>query len=215
MKKIKKGVKVYVEGGGSGANSASLQSELRRGFAEFFAKTDLGSTRRPSVVACGGREQAFDSFRTAIEQGEQALLLVDSETALNPSHQSPQDENWKPWAHLKAQAGWGKPAKATDDDCHLMVQCMENWFLADKASVAAFFGQGFKEAALPSASLETVSKETVYVALQTATQSCKTKGVYGKGAHSFKLLRSINPAHVEAESPWAKRFLDELRKRMP
>jgi hypothetical protein len=85
VKRIKKDVKVFVEGGASGANSASLQAELRHGFAEFFAKTNLGTTRRPRVVACGGREQAFDSFRTAIEQGEQALLLVDSETAMNPS----------------------------------------------------------------------------------------------------------------------------------
>lgn len=215
VKKIKTDLKVFVEGGGSGANSDSLQSELRRGFAEFFAKTDLGTTRRPRVVACGGREQAFDSFRTAIEQGEEALLLVDSETSVNSTHQSPPEKPWKPWAHLKVQAGWEKPKRAKDDDCHLMVECMENWFLADKENVEAFFGSGFKKAALPASAIETVSKATVYAALQTATQDCKTKAAYRKGAHSFKLLQLIDPTKVEAASPWAKRFLDELRKRKP
>ena len=92
---------------------------------------------------------------------------------------------------------------------------MENWFLADKACVQAFFGQGFNIAALPVASVETVPKVTVYAALQTATKACKTKAPYGKGAHSFKLLKAISPVKVEATSPWAKRFLDELRKRKP
>lgn len=213
--RIKNDVYVYAEGGGSGAHSADLQAEFRQAFAEFLSKTDLGTTRRPRVVPCGGREQAFDSFRTAIAQGQNALLLVDSETPINPLHQPPAPALWKPWAHLQAQATWIAPVGANDDDCHLMVQCMENWFLADKTSVQTFFGQGFNAAALPASSVETVPKTTVYSALQTATQTCKTKTTYGKGAHSFKLLRAISPDKVEAASPWAKRFLDELRRRKP
>ncbi len=213
--RIKNDVYVYAEGGGSGAHSADLQAEFRQAFAEFLSKTNLGITRRPRVVPCGGREQAFDSFRTAIAQGQNALLLVDSETPINPLHHPPAPRACKPWAHLHAQASWDTPPNASDDDCHLMVECMENWFLADKASVQAFFGQGFNLAALPIASVETVSKNTVYSALETATQACKTKAPYGKGAHSFKLLRVIYPDKVEAASPWAKRFLDELRKRKP
>ncbi|MBI2751097.1 MAG: DUF4276 family protein [Burkholderiales bacterium] len=206
---------VYAEGGGSGAHSAPLQAEFRQAFADFLSKTDLGTKRRPRVVPCGGREQAFDSFRTAIAQGQNALLLVDSETPINPLRQPPAPGQWKPWAHLLAQASWETPEGAEDDDCHLMVQCMENWFLADKANLQAFFGQGFTTAALPVASVEAVEKSAVYAALQTATQKCKTKAPYGKGAHSFKLLRAISPEKVEAASPWAKRFFDELRKRKP
>lgn len=213
--RIKNDVYVYAEGGGSGAHSADLQAEFRQAFAEFLSKTDLGTTRRPRVVPCGGREQAFDSFRTAIAQGQNALLLIDSETPVNPPHQPSAPGPYKPWAHLQTQASWDTPPGASDDDCHLMVQCMENWFLADKASVQAFFGQGFNLAALPTASVETVPKNTLYAALQTATQACKSKAPYGKGAHSFKLLRAISPDKVEAASPWAKRFLDELRKRKP
>lgn len=215
MVRIKNDLYVYAEGGGSGAHSGGLQTEFRQAFADFLSKTDLGTTRRPHVVPCGGREQAFDSFCTAIAQGQNALLLVDSETPINPLHQPPAPTPWKPWAHLQVQASWVVPQGASNDDCHLMVQCMENWFLADKASVQVFFGQGFNAAAMPTASVETVQKNTVYAALQTATQACKTKAPYGKGAHSFKLLRAISPDKVEAASPWAKRFLDELRKRKP
>ena len=213
--KIKNDVFVYVEGGGSGARSASLEAEFRQAFAEFFSKTNLGNTRRPRVVSCGGREQTFDSFCTAIQQGRNALLLVDSEAALDAAHEAMPIAQWKPWAHLQGQAGWDAPGQAKEEDCHLMVQCMENWFLADKASIKNFFGHGFNDAALPNGPLESISKATVYTALQKATQQCKTKAPYGKGAHSFKLLQSLDPAKVEAASPWAKRFLDELRKRKP
>ena len=213
--RIKNDVYVYAEGGGSGAHSAELQAEFRQAFAEFFSKTDLGKTRRPRVVPCGGREQAFQSFCTAIAQGQNALLLVDSETPVNSLHQPPLPGIWRPWAHLQTQATWATPSGASDDDCHLMVECMENWFLADWTSVHAFFGQDFNVAALPSGPIETIAKNTAYAGLQAATKKCKTKAPYGKGAHSFKVLSAISPAKVEAASPWAKRFLDELRKRKP
>jgi hypothetical protein len=45
-------------------------------------------------------------------------------------------------------------------------------------------------------------------------QNCKTKAEYGKGEHAFKLLASIDPAKVMAASPWARRFVDELKKKM-
>lgn len=92
--RIKNDVYVYAEGGGSGAHSADLQAEFRQAFSEFFSKTDLGKTRRPRVVPCGGREQAFQSFCTAIAQGQNALLLVDSETPIDPQHQSPTSSKW-------------------------------------------------------------------------------------------------------------------------
>lgn len=213
--KIKNDVYVYAEGGGSGAHSADLQAEFRQAFAEFLSKTDLGITRRPRVVPCGGREQAFDSFCTAIAQGQNALLLVDSETPIDPLHQPQAPTPLRPWAHLKKQASWVAPAGSSDDDCHLMVECMENWFLADWASVQGFFGHDFNASALPNGSVEAIAKRRTYAALEIATKQCKSKAPYGKGAHSFKILRFISPTKVEAASPWAKRFLDELRKRKP
>ena len=97
-----------------------------------------------------------------------------------------------------------------------MVKIMESWFLADRDALKAFFGQGFKENALPASdnAIEGIAKQQVYRSLEQATSNCKTKAVYGKGEHSFKLLTKIDPAKVIQASPWAKRFVDELRKKM-
>lgn len=212
--RIKDDVFVYAEGGGSGADSAALQAEFRQAFADFFSKTVLGKTRRPRVVSCGGREQAFDAFKTARAQGKNALLLVDSEDPVSAAHQPPPPGNWQPWAHLKQQANWNQTPGSSDDDCHMMVQCMESWFLADAAALSEFFGNGFNNAVLPAnQNIEQLLKPDVYQALEQATKSCKTKVGYSKGAHSFKLLSKIDPEKVMAASPWAKRFIDELAKR--
>jgi hypothetical protein len=206
-------VKLFVEGGG---NRKALESECRAGFTVFITRS--GIKKRPRVVACGSRENAYDSFCTAIQNGEDAFLLIDGEDAVDAQHQQRQPDTWQPWAHLKARPGngWDKPQHSVDTDCHLMVQIMESWFLADRDVLKTFFGQGFRENALPAANntIEGIAKQQVYDALAQATSNCKTKTAYGKGEHSFKLLTKIDPAKVTQASPWAKRFVDELRKKM-
>lgn len=204
-------VKLYVEGGG---DTAALKTACREGFTEFITKA--GIKKRPRVVACGGRRDAYESFCTAIAQGEEAVLLVDSEIAVSAAHQAGNLDQWLPWAHLLQRDNWSKPNGSKDIDCHMMVQVMESWFLADRGTLQAFFDPGFNANALPAAanSVEGVAKAAVYSALQQATKSCKTKAPYGKGEHSFKLLAKIDPAKVAAASPWAKRFVDELKKKM-
>ena len=154
-------------------------------------------------------------FCTAITQGKNALLLVDSEDSIHPAHQPPPAGNCKPWSHLLIRDGWAQPANTVDADCHLMVPCMESWFLADWPAVGQFFGQGFNAAPLPVGPIEAVTKPDVYNALKLASQGCKTKAAYGKGSHSFKLLSLISPVVVMAASPWARRFIEELGKRKP
>lgn len=206
-------MKLYVEGGG---DSSSLRTACRKGFSEFLRKAGLGGSM-PRIIACGGRQNAYDSFCRAVEAGEEALLLVDSESPVADMYQSGETKQWKPWSHLSDRQGdrWDKPAKADDKDCHFMVQCMEAWFLADRATLRKFFGQGFNENALPAAEnpIESMPKEHLYAALAEATRSCKTKKVYAKGEHSFKLLTLISPLSVTAASPWARRFIDAIRAR--
>ena len=192
--------KLYVEGGG---DSASLLSRCREGFRGLLEKTACRG-RMPRIVACGSRSAAYDHFRTACAQGEPCLLLVDSEDLVTQGSS---------WEHLRLRNGdgWEKPAQAREEDCHLMVVCMESWFLADKNVLRQFFGQGFNESALPTnPQLEKLTKAELFHGLQQATRSCKTKAPYGKGEHSFQLLKQLSPEKVAAASPWAKRFLDRI-----
>jgi len=204
-------VTVYVEGGGTG----NLRNECRKGFCDFLKRAGFKG-RMPKFFPSGGRGSVYKDYRDAIKNNEEAMLLVDSENAISPEYQKGESDTWKPWAHLKTnkQDLWEKPKGAKDTDCHLIVQAMESWFLADRDAIKAFFGQGFNENALPSAPVEEVTKDTLYNALKQATRACKTKAAYGKSEHSFKLLAAINPEKVTHASPWAKRFVDSLHNKM-
>ena len=163
----------------------------------------------PRIVACGGRRQAYEDFCTALAQGRRAILLVDSEDPVMVQ---------SPWLHLRQRKGdeWPMPDGSTDDDCHLMVQCMESWLLADRETLRAYFGQGYNGRALPQPEnpIESVSRESAYQALVDATKKCKSKSPYTKGGHSFELLSRIDPRKVVSESPWAFRLVESLKKRM-
>lgn len=208
-------MKLYVEGGG---DSAALKTACRAGFSEFLSKAGLKG-KMPRIVACGSRQNAYDSFCTAINSGEDALLLVDSEAPVPAECQQGDDpKSWHPWQHLKNRPGdqWDKPESANDADCHLMVQCMEAWFLADRTNLQDFFGHGFNANALPPEGnkVESVAKEQIYQDLSAASRNCKTKAKYGKGEHSFKLLSLVLPDRVTAASPWAKRFIEITKEKM-
>lgn len=206
-------VKLYVEGGGT---TNALRAACRQGFTSFL--DNAGLSKKPRVVACGGRKEAYDDYCTAVKNGEDAVLLVDSETPVLPKYQEGVSGDWKPWQHLKNRVGdgWDKPPLAADVDCHLMTQCMENWFLADRIVLKKFFGQGFKEGHLPpvTSPVEAIDKSVVYDGLAKATKDCKTKSPYGKAEHSFKLLAQIDPAKVAEASPWGRRFIELLKVKM-
>lgn len=195
-------VKVYVEGGG---DNRSLRAQCREGFRDFFCKAGLEG-RMPRIVASGRRMKAFEDFRNALQQAgaeDFIVLLVDSEDSVGVEEGS--------WAHLKRRDNWDRPVAATDENAHLMVQCMESWFLADKDKLATFFGDGFHRKALPARpEVEDISKKNVRDSLEAASRHCGKKGKYDKGQHSFKILARLNPAKVTASSPHVKRLLETL-----
>ena len=109
---------------------------------------------------------------------------------------------------------WTKPIDALDGDCHLMVQLMEAWFLADVAALNAYYGSGFNDNALPGRTdIEKISKDTVLSSLHESTRHT-TKGSYSKGNHAFGILAIIDPYKVMNKSPWAKRFVTLLTEKM-
>lgn len=218
-----KTVKLFVEGGG---DSKSLRTECRAAFSSFLQKSGL-SGHMPRIVASGSRNAAYSDFCTALKNGEDAALLVDSETEVanindGSNYNTTDPKTWKPWNHLvhrRGQTGeladhWEKPLGASDDDCHLMVQSMESWFLADVASLKEFYGREYNVNRLPNRlDIENVQKETVLAALRAAAKDTQ-KGSYDKGAHSFKILAVIDPNKVMHQSPWAKRFISLLSEKM-
>ena len=196
--------KVYVEGGG---NTKTTRTACRKGFSEFFGRAGL----RPRMMPCGGRGEAYDDFRDALRaahDGEFVILLVGSE--------EPVAEGSDPWTHLGNRAAdrWSRPREAGDDSAQLMVQCMEAWFLADKDSLARFFGAGFNRSALPARQdVENVPKDDIEAGLKMATRRCGKKLTYHKGRHSFAILAELDPGKVTAASPHAKRLVDAIRGR--
>lgn len=205
-------VNLYVEGGG---DSADLKAACREGFKTFI--TRAGIANRPRVVACGSRGNAFESFCIAVRLGQPAMLLVDSEEQVAAEHARGDADRWQPWRHLKQRNGdhWEKPDGGNDQDCHLMVQCMESWFIADREALERFFGDKFNATKLPrSPKVEAVPKQQIYTSLQRATRECGGGGGYHKGRHSFKLLACIDPGKVTSASDWAGRFVNILKARM-
>ncbi len=207
-------VTLYVEGGG---DAKSLRTACRQGFSTFLAKAGV-MTAELRIVACGGRASAYKDFRKAIAAGNPAMLLVDSEEPVSQAYQQGEPEGWLPWQHLAQRVGdrWQKPDDARELHCHLMVQCMESWLVADRDTLERFFGPSFKGNQLPDANvpIESVIKTKLYDGLKSATQSRKIRAPYGKGRHSFRILAQINPEKVQAASPWARRFVDEMKRRM-
>ena len=196
-------IKVYVEGGG---NVRELRSKCRKGFSSFFDKANLAG-RMPQVIACGGRQRTCEKFAAALRSASDQVfvaLLVDSE--------GPVAEGAGPWRHLQTRDNWDRPDGATEDDAHLMVQCMEAWFLADKDCLAAFFGRGSNRNALShNPDIEQVAKTDVLDGLKGAARRCRSKGEYGKGRHSFEILSEIDPEKVLAASLHAMRLVHTLR----
>ena len=193
-------VRIYVEGGFQG----STKSDCRAAFRRFFEKAIL--PRSFCVIASGSRNDAFEDFREALKHhpGDYIILLVDSEGPVTVA----------PWQHLKNRTGdnWGRPAKASDDQAHLMVQVMESWFLADKHVLTDYYGQGFLPSSLPGqANIELIPKQDIFNSLKDASRKTR-KGEYHKTRHGFDILASIDPVRVRAASYHMNRLLAVLER---
>ena len=194
-------VKVYVEGG---RGRRELSARCREGFRTFFCKAGLAE-RMPKIVAGGARSQTYEKFRIEVDsagENDFVVLLVDSEKPVADGDSS--------WTHLKRYDNWDGPADELDKNAHLMVQCMEAWFLADRDALASYFGNCFNQCSLPRREdIENVPKSDVEQGLKKATWQCKKKR-YDKGSHSFGILAKLSPEKVAAASPYARRLIDTL-----
>jgi hypothetical protein len=197
-------VTIYVEGGG---DSKELHVRCRQGFRKLIEK--CGFTRpMPGIVACGGRNAAFDDFKTAMNSKlptDYPMLLVDSE--------DPIAGNTDLWNHLRTRDGWIPPNGVSDDQAQLMVTCMETWLMADRATLREVFGASLQDSALlPEASLEQYGCHQIQEALEHATRNCGEKRAYKKGKRSFQVLEAVNPNTLKQRLPYFRRFIETLER---
>lgn len=197
-------VRIYAEGGGErGQQKKGLDIKARQAFSKFFINAKIPGGRF-SVTSCGSRNQAYKCFCNAIQDGKSdiPLLLVDSEADVQT--------NFGPWAHLYVRDKWKCPDGAKDMHAHLMVQCMENWFLADRKKVEDYYRDGFQASALPvTLPVENAMKADVLSGLSRASKNTK-KGPYSKGDHSFSILETLDPQKVAQASYWACWLLETM-----
>jgi hypothetical protein len=191
---------VYFEGGGQGKDS---QRELRKGMAHFLnqSRGEYGEWRI-KCVACGSRKSAYDDFVKALNDTKNIaykILLVDSETPVNKT----------PWEHLAENEGWTNP-NCPDDQCHLMVQIMESWIIADPSALRMYYGPRFILKEIPvNDNIEILDKSTVYDALKRATRRTEKKG-YHKIRHASELLKQMDPTKVRIKAEHCDRLFKIL-----
>jgi len=200
------GIRIYVEGGGDRAHG---KRDLRSGFGEFLKllrQQARDKKLRWDVIACGGRDSAFDDFKMALRSHPDSfnVLLVDSESPVTQT----------PWCHLHIRDGWDRPSTVDDDHCHLMIQITEAWFLADVDALVRFYGSGFEPNRLPrNPDIEAVPKADVLDGLTRASEDT-VKGRYHKIRHGTKLLKLIDVDKVRKKAESCDRLFTVLGARI-
>jgi hypothetical protein len=197
--------KIYIEGGG---DSKDLHRRCREGFRGLLLERCGFAGRMPRLVACGGRGQTFDDFKTAHgKAGKEVFvaMLVDSE--------EPVADGERPWEHLREFDGWDRPAGAQDDQALLMVTCMESWIAADRDALRAHYGANLQVTALPDLTdMESRPRGSLQDALSDATRTCPNR--YAKGRRSFEVLGKLDPATLRPHLPSFRRLERILNDRL-
>lgn len=195
-------IRIYVEGGGDGKET---KARFREGMTHFLsALKSLAREKsiRWDIVACGSRNDTLRNFRSALKSHPQAfnVLLVDSEAPFTAT---------SPTVHLKNRDGWDMAGMA-DEQCHLMVEMMENWFLADVDALESFYKKGFNRNAIPrNQNVEQIAKADVETALKNAIRGT-IAGRYQKIRHGTQLLEKVNPELVRKRAPNCERIFKTL-----
>jgi len=177
---------IYLEGGG---DSKELHTRCRKGFRKLIENCGF-TGYMPRLIACGGRDSAFDDFKIAHankSNSDYVAMLIDSEDPLTDSDA---------WEHLKERDGWNKPLDSEDDQVLFMTTCMETWIVADRDALAKHYGDKLQISALPPlVDLESRSRHDIQNDLFHATRDCSN--AYKKGKRSFAVLEKLSPNELE------------------
>jgi hypothetical protein len=236
-------IRIYIEGAGNANDDDELlpmqrpgfrskiiagketTSSLREGFSKFFQElVDIAKKQKIEfrIVMCGSRADTYENFKLSLESNPESfnILLIDSESPISP-HQN----SWEHLRNRKEDQSWirGDNLDYDDDQCHLMVQAMEAWFIADIDALKGFYGEGFKEEKIIRGmgnyqNIEQVSPKTLLVWLESATRHSK-HGEYDKKTrrpphHALEILKRLNADIVRQTSPYCDRLFNTLISRI-
>lgn len=196
--------KIYLEGGG---DSKEQDIRCQEGFHKLLKNCGFEG-RSPRLRACGGRNQVFDTFRTAFENSGTAYIamLIDSEEPINNKEAT--------WEHLKKWDKWDRPQGATDDQVLFMTTCMETWIVADREALREHYDLHLQESALPAVDtgLENRNRHDVQDKLEKATENCLN--YCKKGNRSFIILGKLNPETLKQYLPSFTRTINILQEKL-
>jgi hypothetical protein len=200
---------IYLEGGATGANSKYLDISCERAFHKLLDR--MGFTgRKPRLVACGGRGDVFNRFKTALRsRGSHYIAMwIDSEDPMTNTESA-----WDHLASVTTVVAWERPEGVTDDQVLFMTTCMETWIVADRETLRAHYGGKLFENRLPSlVGLEGKNRHLVQDALARATEICPSP--YKKGEKSFTVFAKLEPAAL-INLPSFVRVQKILKKKLP
>ena len=197
---------IYIEGGGTSADSKEVDIRCREGFRKLLENCGFAAEKRmPRLIACGGRSAAYDAFKIAQHRSAAGVFL-----ALSVDSEEPLADLEATWRHLQAREQWTRPEGTTDEQVLSMTTCMETWFIADRAALKCHFKHELQESALPPLNaLETRHRHEVQQQLIHATRECSN--AYAKGGRSFEILGKLSPSVLEQHLPTFVRVRRILR----
>lgn len=211
-----KKVKIYFEGGtprGQKSNPANefLDRKLRLGLQQFLQKS-LSNKEKVSISVdlCGSGTMACEKFFSDIKRNVAPdvikILLVDAESPVEKTEKRSRIEHLqKPNSH--GHKFTQQLASIDEKLCHLMVQEMEAWFVADAEAIKKAFRSDFKENVIQKTSdVEQYDKDKLadlmyratnqkYVANKEKYQKSETKLEY-----SGIILENLDPQKVYDKS---------------
>lgn len=205
-----KEIVVFIEGDSKQKGKYNSIS-LREGFQYFFSTisgiaNSKGIKFRP--IPCDSKFQTFKDFLNGIKVYKNSFVafLIDSDGEVDDAETAKsflqkQNENWR-------------FDDVAEDQCHLMVQTMESWLIADLESLKNYYGQNFRSNPIPKhADCEKALKSDIEDGLLRATRDT-TKGAYHKVKHGAELLRRLDVDKVKAKCKYCKRLFDVLEEQI-
>lgn len=204
------GIRIYIEGD---RKSKTSNISLREGFSTFFK--DLREKARENkikfdVILGGNSAETFKDFLLGVKSHPNSFVafLIDSDEEVS------EEDSPKSFLQKQTKSKNWNLKNVDDNQCHLMVQIMESWFLADVEALKSFYGQKFNSKSVSkNKDIEKIPKSSVEISLDTATKETQ-KGIYceNKLKHSAELLSKIDVIKIRQRAKHCDRLFQTIEE---